>query len=101
MNFVADFKKSKRIEVFCVLPDVPQDGGEQGLLGLALHPNYSTSKRFYLNYDRLSGGLMQTVIAEYQASTDPNVADAASERILLTVNQPFANHKGGQMAFGS
>jgi glucose/arabinose dehydrogenase len=76
------------------------DGGEQGLLGLALHPNYGTSKRFYLNYDRLSGGLMQTVIAEYQASTDPNLANAASERILLTVNQPFANHKGGQMAFG-
>jgi glucose/arabinose dehydrogenase len=43
---------------------------------------------------------MQTVIAEYQASTAPNVADAASERILLTVDQPFANHKGGQMAFG-
>jgi len=76
------------------------DNAEQGLLGMALHPNYSTSKRFYLNYDRLSGGQMQTVIAEYQASTDPNVADPASERILLTVNQPFANHKGGQLAFG-
>jgi glucose/arabinose dehydrogenase len=76
------------------------DSGEQGLLGLAFHPNYSTSKRFYLNYDRLSGGQTQTVIAEYQASTDPNVADPASERILLTVNQPFTNHKGGQLAFG-
>jgi glucose/arabinose dehydrogenase len=76
------------------------DSNEQGLLGLAFHPGYSQNRRFYLNYDRLNGGQMQTVIAEYQASTAPNVADAASERILLTVDQPFANHKGGQMAFG-
>ena len=76
------------------------DGGEQGLLGLAFHPNYSQNKLFYLNYDRLSGGQMQTVIAEYQLSPDPNAADPASERILLMVNQPFPNHKGGQMAFG-
>jgi glucose/arabinose dehydrogenase len=76
------------------------DGGEQGLLGLAFHPNYSQNKLFYLNYDRLSGGQMQTVIAEYQLSADPNAAESASERILLMVNQPFPNHKGGQMAFG-
>ena len=76
------------------------DGGEQGLLGLAFHPNSSQNRLFYLNYDRLSGGQMQTVIAEYQLSPDPNAADPASERILLTVIQPFPNHKGGQMAFG-
>src|SRR5216684_3777106 len=76
------------------------DGAEQGLLGLAFHPSYSQNRRFYLNYDRLSSGQIQTVIAEYQASTDPNVADPASERILLTVDQPFPNHKGGQLAFG-
>ncbi len=76
------------------------DGAEQGLLGLAFHPSYSQNRRFYLNYDRLSSGQIQTVMAEYQASTDPNVADPASERILLTVDQPFPNHKGGQLAFG-
>ncbi len=76
------------------------DGGEQGLLGLAFHPSYSQNRRFYLNYNRLSGGQMQTVIAEYQLTADPNVADVASERIVLTVDQPFPNHKGGQMAFG-
>ena len=65
------------------------DGAEQGLLGLAFHPSYSQNKRFYLNYDRLSGGQIQTVIAEYQLTADPNAADPASERILLTVNQPF------------
>jgi len=76
------------------------DGGEQGLLGLAFHPNYTQNQHFYVDYDHLSGGQLQTVIAEYKASADPNLADAASERILLTINQPFTNHKGGQMAFG-
>src|SRR5438445_6300736 len=76
-------------------------GGEKGLLGVAFHPNYSQSGRFYLNYDRISSGEMETVIAEYKVlATDPNQADPASERILLTVNQPFPNHKGGQLAFG-
>jgi glucose/arabinose dehydrogenase len=76
------------------------DGQEQGLLGLAFHPNYSTNHKFYVNYTRDLGGL-ETAIAEYQTSTsDPNQADPNSERILLVVNQPFPNHKGGQLVFG-
>lgn len=78
-----------------------EDGGEKGLLGLALHPQFAQNRRFFVNYTtrRLTGGL-QSVIAEYQVSpTDPNRADLA-ERILLTVNQPFDNHNGGQLAFG-
>jgi glucose/arabinose dehydrogenase len=76
-------------------------GGEKGLLGLAFHPQFTTNRLFYIHYDRVVSGQMQSVIAEYQASaTDPNQADPASERILLTVNQPFPNHKGGQIAFG-
>ena len=76
------------------------DGQEQGLLGLAFHPNYSSNHKFYVNYTRDLGGL-ETVIAEYQTSTsDPNQADPNSERILLVVNQPFPNHKGGQLVFG-
>src|SRR5262249_43618135 len=46
-------------------------------------------------------GQMQTVIAEYQVGANPNQVDPASERILLTVDQPFPNHKAGQLAFGS
>lgn len=77
-------------------------GGEMGLLGVAFHPGFAQSKRFYVNYDRtLAGGQVQTVIAEYQVSaTDNNQGDPASERILLTVDQPFTNHKGGQLVFG-
>jgi glucose/arabinose dehydrogenase len=77
------------------------DSGEQGLLGLAFHPSYAQNRLFYLDYTRTFNGQLQTVIAEYQGSTDPNVADATSERILLTFNQPSPNHKGGQLAFGT
>jgi glucose/arabinose dehydrogenase len=77
------------------------DGQEQGLLGLAFHPNYSANGKFYVNYTRSSPS-RQTVIAEFQTSaSDPNVADPNSERILLTVSQPSPNHKGGQLVFGS
>ncbi len=74
---------------------------EKGLLGMALHPQFAQNRRFFLNYTtrRLTGGL-QTVIAEYLVSTDPNRADPNSERILFTVNQPFDNHNGGQLSFG-
>ena len=77
------------------------DGAEQGLLGMAFHPNYSTNRKFYVNYTR-DNGTRQTVIAEFQASaSDPDEADPTSERDLLVVNQPFPNHKGGQLVFGA
>lgn len=78
-------------------------GGEMGLLGLTFHPGFAQNHKFYVNYVRSSGGQLQSVIAEYQvSSSDPNLADPASERILLTVDQVgnFPNHKAGQLAFG-
>jgi glucose/arabinose dehydrogenase len=74
-------------------------GGEQGLLGLAFHPQFAVNRRFFVDYTRQSDGA--TVIAEYRASaTDPNQADATSAKILLTIAQPFANHNGGALRFG-
>ena len=73
-------------------------GGERGLLGLAFHPNYSSNGLFYVHYSRNGDGA--GVIAEYSVSADPNVADAGSERVLLTVAQPASNHNGGMIAFG-
>src|SRR5881398_2720362 len=73
-------------------------GGERGLLSVAFHPKYSTNRRFFVDYTRAGDGA--TVIAEYKTSEgDPNVADT-SERILLIIPQPFANHNGGQLQFG-
>ena len=77
-------------------------GGETGLLGLAFHPNYAQNGLFYVNYTRTNtSGQLQTVIAEYKVTTgNPNLADISSERILITQDQPFTNHNGGQLAFG-
>ncbi len=78
-----------------------ESGGEEGLLGLAFHPSFGTSRRFFVYYTRRVSGQLQSVFSEYLASAaNANQADAASERILLAVNQPFGNHNGGQLAFG-
>lgn len=75
--------------------------GEMGLLGLAFHPSFAQNGKFYVHYDRTNAaGAFQSVIAEYRVG-GAGQADPASERILLTVDQPqFTNHKGGQLAFG-
>ena len=73
-------------------------GGEQGLLGLAFHPQYSTNGRFFVYYTRIGDGTL--VIAEYHVSTNPNVADS-TETVLLTIPHPTnTNHNGGMLAFG-
>jgi glucose/arabinose dehydrogenase len=76
-------------------------GGETGLLGLAFHPNYASNGHFYVNYSRNNGSQLQTVIAEFTASAaNPNSVDPTTENILLTVDQPTPQHKGGCLAFG-
>ena len=77
---------------------VGSNGNEQGLLGLAFHPRYQENGSFFVNYTDTSGG--DTVIARFQVSSDPNVADPNSEVQLLGIDQPFANHNGGVLAFG-
>ena len=78
---------------------VLSEGNEQGLLGLAFHPNFSVNRRFFVNYTRQTDGA--TVIAEYRATpANPNVA-GTTEIKLLTIAQPYPNHNGGMMDFGS
>jgi len=72
-------------------------GNEQGLLGLAFHPQYATNGRFYVNYTDTNG---DTRVVRYTVSADPDVADPASAAEVLAVDQPFANHNGGMLAFG-
>lgn len=76
---------------------------ERGLLGIALHPDYGNNKKFYVYYSAPSsvgGSDHQSIIAEFKTSSNPLVADASSERILLTVQQPESNHNGGDLKFG-
>lgn len=71
--------------------------GEQGLLGLAFHPQYSTNGYFYVYYNNTAGNI---TVARYSvSSTDSNIADASSEKILMNISKPFTNHNGGSMHF--
>jgi hypothetical protein len=73
-------------------------GSEQGLLGLAFHPDYAANGRFYVNFTE--GSL--TVIREYQVSAgNPDLADPQSALNVLSYAQPQSNHNGGWIGFGS
>jgi len=73
-------------------------GGEQGLLGLAFHPSYPTDPRFFVNYTDTSG---DTHVASFTVDpSNPDRADPGSEKELVFVDQPYANHNGGGLQFG-
>ena len=74
---------------------------EQGLLGLALHPDWPDDPRAYVHYSSREGD-GDTVLSEFRVTDDPLPPrlDPTTERVLLTVDQPYANHNGGQLAFG-
>lgn len=101
-------EKTGRIKIFDdnqILPtpfldirSIVSTESEQGLLGIAFHPQFATNRRFYINYTDLAG---DTVIAEYLASiADANLADPTTARIILQIDQPAENHNGGQISFG-
>jgi glucose/arabinose dehydrogenase len=96
------FENSRSVGVSSVFLDIASKvlyGGEQGLLGLAFHPNYESNGYFYVNY--VAENPRRTVVARYTVSVDDqNKADIDSELVILEVEQPFANHNGGQLAFG-
>lgn len=71
---------------------------EQGLLSIAFHPNFPDDNRLFAYYTDLQG---DTYISSFVVRPDnQNLADANSEIKLLSVSQPYANHNGGQLAFG-
>ncbi|HEX7041149.1 MAG TPA: PQQ-dependent sugar dehydrogenase [Trueperaceae bacterium] len=80
---------------FLDITDRVRAGGERGLLGLAFPPDFADTGRFYVYYTDLDG---DSVLSRFIA--DGDTADAGSEQVLLTQEQPYANHNGGQLAFG-
>jgi glucose/arabinose dehydrogenase len=85
-------------EVFSLL----DDGGrnEQGLLGLAFHPDYASNGLFYVNYTRSpSSNVWHTVVAEYSVSGDPDVATGVGQ-VIMEFDQDARNHNGGDLHFG-
>ncbi len=71
---------------------------EQGLLSVAFPPNYASKGYFYVNYTINPSG--DTIVARYLITDNPDAADPESEEVVLRIDQPFANHNGGQLAFG-
>ncbi len=89
---------------FLDISDRVRSGGERGLLGLDFHPGFAVAGgthegEFFVNYSDKSGG--DTVISRFRVSSNPDVADASSEEILLEIDQPYSNHNGGDIHFGA
>lgn len=88
---------------FLNITDRVLSGGEQGLLGVAFHPNYATNGRFFVNYtSKARPGIPEgtTVIARFISTVGGPTAPASTEQILLTIEQPEPNHNAGDLAFG-
>jgi len=77
-------------------------GGEKGLLGLAFHPQYTSNRKFYINYTQEKAGVLTTIISQFLAdASQPDVAISDSETVILQYTQPYGNHNGGDIQFGS
>lgn len=85
-------------EAFIDISERVSSGGEKGLLSIAFHPRYAQNGLFYLNYTTRDRGL-HTIVSEWKRRSR-DAGDPASERVLLRIEQPYANHNGGQLAFG-
>lgn len=83
---------------FLDIADLVSDGGEQGLLGLAFHPDFPADPRVFVDYTDRGG---DTVVAWFRVpSADADAVDPGSRTVVTEIEQPFANHNGGAIAFG-
>jgi glucose/arabinose dehydrogenase len=97
-------------EFFNIESRQPYFDNEDGLMSIAFHPGFKTNGLFYVYYNQKNnedtheppqGFPFRSIVSEFKVSAaDPDKADLASERILLSVPQPYGNHKGGEVAFG-
>ncbi|UJS18607.1 MAG: PQQ-dependent sugar dehydrogenase [Candidatus Jettenia sp.] len=92
--------RTKEKQIFLDIRDRVNDrGAEEGLLGLAFHPDFKNNGFFYVNYT--ASNPRRTVIARYNVhQATPNAALKDSELIIMQFSQPFSNHNGGQITFG-
>ncbi|MEX0761252.1 MAG: PQQ-dependent sugar dehydrogenase [Dehalococcoidia bacterium] len=85
------------LEVLDISHKVSRQGNEEGLLGLAFHPQFQENQRFYLYYS--ASGPRRSVISEFTFN-ESGAADPDSERVIMEVEQPYPNHNGGMIKFG-
>ena len=82
---------------FLDISDRVSSGGERGLLSVAFHPEFSSNGHLFVNYTDLQGA---TRVERYKVGSEPDVADPQSGELVLSVEQPYANHNGGHLLFG-
>jgi hypothetical protein len=87
-------RNQKIVGTFLDIRSLVTSGGERGLLSMAFSPNYASNHLFYVSYDDRNGN---SRIARYRSSS--GVGAPSRAKILLTVHQPYPNHKGGQLQF--
>lgn len=89
------------VTTFLNVPDTDSSANEEGLLGLAFHPDYQTNGKFYINVtvdNDANPENTQTHIRQYTVSSNPDIANTTFESVLI-FNQPQSNHNGGWMGF--
>jgi len=96
---LVDRERGRPGAVFLSIPERVVNGGEMGLLSVALHPRYADNGRVFVNYTTRDPALVSRV-SEFTADPGVPAADPGSERILLAFRQPYSNHNGGLVAFG-
>ncbi|MDD3776738.1 MAG: PQQ-dependent sugar dehydrogenase [Actinomycetota bacterium] len=90
-------KQGQSTQIFLNITDrVNSSGSEQGLLGLAFHPDFEQNGYFWVNYTDNNG----TVVSRFIAEPGTGLADPESEQVTIAFPQPYSNHNGGQIAFG-
>ena len=96
---VVDPRQPAKDSVFLDLrAKVSRAGEEEGLLGLAFHPQYAGNGQFYVYYS--GAGERRQIVARFRADPKRAVADPASEKQLYVMDDPYRNHNGGMLAFG-
>ncbi len=83
---------------FLDITSLVSTGSEQGLLGLTFDPQYGTNRRFVVHYTDVGGNTRLSTFLRSEA--DPDLADPATEQLVLSAEQPYPNHNGGQILFG-
>lgn len=98
-RIVALGEDGRDVGVFLDIRDRVNDRGqEEGLLGIALDPRFDSNGLFYVYYTAASP--RRSVVSRFSLRADRTAADSGSEIIVLEIEQPYANHNGGQIAFG-
>ena len=88
------------ISTFMDIGSIVGSGSERGLLGLAFHPNYASNRKFYVSYTNNSGSSM--LVQYLRSASNPDVADTGSATTIYgPISQPYSNHNGGCIQFGS